>query len=352
MAKGKKEQRKAKKSHGSARPSMKKEEDEKEVVATEEENEYLQQVLELKEACADWDNLFSKNISNDRRMLQWQYASMKGEALVEKYAWAIPNNTAIKIISKFSPLVEMGAGNGYWAHLIEKRGGYVLPFDIAAPNKDQAWTKVFQGSPSSILSKKVTKNKDAPLESLNLFLCYPDQQMEVGLPSIEAFQEVVDSMGNSNGGGHIIHVGELLVTGCISGAPQAPWGRTSSPNFQEKLYKDYHCVLSLPLESFPFSRDFLTIWKRTEIFSAKGMDFEGDGGNDNDSKDRQENNPCKKLRTRKNDDAHEDPSSIDPDCEDDEDDEWVDIPVTERLPYMVCASAAPCYQKLIEEATS
>lgn len=33
-------------------------------------------------------------------------------------------------------------------------------------------------------------------------------------------------------GDFIIHVGELIHTGCASGAPQSPWGRSSAPDFQ------------------------------------------------------------------------------------------------------------------------
>jgi hypothetical protein len=78
-------------------------------------------------------------------------------------------------------------------------------------------------------------------------------------------------------------VSELLTTGCASGAPKAPWGRTSSPEFQERLYKNYHCVFSLPLESSPFSRDFITVWKRTVMFNASDLIFNDLGDKTQDS---------------------------------------------------------------------
>ena len=40
------------------------------VSVSESENEYLREVLEVKAACGDWNNLFSRNIEEDRRMLQ------------------------------------------------------------------------------------------------------------------------------------------------------------------------------------------------------------------------------------------------------------------------------------------
>ena len=36
----------------------------------ESENEYLLQLLDLKATCADWNNLFSRSLDEDRRMMQ------------------------------------------------------------------------------------------------------------------------------------------------------------------------------------------------------------------------------------------------------------------------------------------
>lgn len=49
-----------------------------------------------------------------------------------RFSWAIPDERAIRILHHFSPVVEIGAGDGYWAGLVEAAGGDVLAFDIAA----------------------------------------------------------------------------------------------------------------------------------------------------------------------------------------------------------------------------
>lgn len=329
-----------------------------------EENEYLLQVMDLKATCPDWNNLFSKFIDEDRRILQWQHASAMGEPLMNTFAWAVPSDAAIKLLTKFSPLVEMGAGKGYWAHLVQKQGGYVKPFDITVPAKSEAWTKVYKGTPESILTPAVAENKRAPLADLNLFLCYPDQGNEVGLPSVDFFQTLTDDHNNFGqglssasrlemGGGYVIHVGELLVTGCVSGAPQAPWGRTSSPDFQQRLYADYHCVLTLPLESFPFSRDFLTVWKRTVMFDAQDMEFDdvGDSGGEGSVDEGDNEEEISDVMHGKTLGGGGDDDSVD-DLEDEEEeneDEWADIPDEERLPHTVVATAAPCMQHLLRD---
>jgi hypothetical protein len=53
----------------------------------------------------------------------------------EKYAWAIPDERALKACAAFSPLVEMGAGAGYWARLLREMGCTVSPFDCDVGNK-------------------------------------------------------------------------------------------------------------------------------------------------------------------------------------------------------------------------
>ena len=209
--------------------------------------------------------------------------------------------------------------------------------------------KVHQGTPTSILSPAVSENKQLPLSNLNLFLCYPDQGSDVGLPSLEAYQTLTDchNQKGQQKGGYIVHVGELLVTGCISGAPQAPWGRTSTPEFQERLYTDYHCVLSIPLESFPFSRDFFTVWKRTAIFDAKNLDFNGDSSEEVEDMEA-ERSVKKRKPNNEFEDSESEKSGID-DVLEENDDEWADIPVDERLPHLAFATAAPCMQHMLNE---
>ena len=61
--------------------------------------------------------------------------------------------------------------------------------------------QVVQGD-AKFLKKKICKDR-------NLFLCYPDEGESVGMQCLENFR-----------GEYIIHVGELMVTGCASGFPQ------------------------------------------------------------------------------------------------------------------------------------
>ena len=160
--------------------------------------------------------------------------------------------------------------------------------DIQAYDKQvplNPWTNVLQGTPKKTLSLKSNQNR-------NLFLCYCDQYESMGLQCLKYFQ-----------GEFIIHVGELIHTGCASGSPQAPWGRSSGPDFQVKLSELYHLVLTKKLDiSFPFANDYLTVWKRTNIFDAKKAkkdlagdadnDGDGDGGDDGDDGEQEADSWC------------------------------------------------------------
>lgn len=56
------------------------------------------------------------------------------QRLVEDYSWAIPTSEVIEYCANFSErLLEVGAGNGYWAHLIEEAGGSVYAIDVDPP---------------------------------------------------------------------------------------------------------------------------------------------------------------------------------------------------------------------------
>jgi hypothetical protein len=106
-------------------------------------NVYLQKVLKLKSSISEWDNFFSEEVrepnvnSNETIKIQserlrscnWVRLEVLGEPLCRKYSWAIPDERALNILGKFAPLIEIGAGSGFWARLLRDRGFDILAFD-------------------------------------------------------------------------------------------------------------------------------------------------------------------------------------------------------------------------------
>lgn len=62
----------------------------------------------------------------------------KRQELVDEYSWAVPTEAAVRYISAFESVLEVGAGTGYWAHLVEQHGGSVHPTDIDPPDNTYA----------------------------------------------------------------------------------------------------------------------------------------------------------------------------------------------------------------------
>lgn len=67
----------------------------------------------------------------------------------QRYAWAVPDENAIEVLAALSPIVEVGAGTGYWAKLLTQAGADVLAYDDLSWQglKHGSWFSVAQGGP-------------------------------------------------------------------------------------------------------------------------------------------------------------------------------------------------------------
>ena len=111
-----------------------------------------------------------------------------------------------------------------------------------------------------------------------LFLCYPDEALTATETETKDGHRETEPHSMANEclehyrGDTVVHVGELFGETVTMDA--APWGRSSSPQFQEQLARDYHCVLKAKLPNWLHARDTISVWKRTECCSIV---FQGDG---------------------------------------------------------------------------
>lgn len=205
---------------------------------------YLEFFRKIQRENPDYRRVRDNALPAARREKVWD---LMDEHVVDEYAWAIPDERALRIIQAIDiengrkGVVEVGAGNGYWAMLMLERGVDVLAYDLY--ERDGPYAPVKKGTP------EVVANHPHRI----LFLCYPDEFEEseesMALQCLEKF------VGN-----YIIHVGELF--GRSTDALSA-WGRSTASEFQVRLVKGFHQVLSVPLPSWPFAYDTLTVWKRT-----------------------------------------------------------------------------------------
>lgn len=61
--------------------------------------------------------------------------TMAREYVVEHWAWAVPSDEAIRRLVRYSPIVEIGAGRGYWARLASEAGADVVAYDSIPPKR-------------------------------------------------------------------------------------------------------------------------------------------------------------------------------------------------------------------------
>lgn len=118
------------------------------------------------------------------------------ERLTKKYAWAIPVPEALAMLKKYSPLIEIGAGKGYWASLADAD---ILCYDCHAGNPEvnyhvdsgKPYHKVYRGGHDRV----------AEHPERTLFLCWPPYDTEMGGDCLRAYKgDVLVFVGEGNGG--------------------------------------------------------------------------------------------------------------------------------------------------------
>ncbi len=161
--------------------------------------------------------------------------------LIQKYSFAIPTREAIKGIIKYSPIVEIGAGSGYWAYLIEQYGGSIVAFDNDERNKK--WSK--SSKQEEYFTKKWFPIKYGDEKEIDnypnhtLFLCWVEYCSDYGLNSLKRYK-----------GKYFIHIAE----------PNG--GCTDNNEFFEYLKINFEEIKSFYIPQWYGIHDYLTIYKR------------------------------------------------------------------------------------------
>jgi hypothetical protein len=97
---------------------------------------------------------------------------MSVEAVAQRYAYVFPDEQSLSLLMELGPIVEMGAGTGYWAYRLRARGTDVLAFDEAPPDGGRVnryhaptatWSEVVAADQTVL-----TAHSDRAL-----FLCWP-----------------------------------------------------------------------------------------------------------------------------------------------------------------------------------
>jgi hypothetical protein len=118
--------------------------------------------------------------------------------LAQRYSYVVPDALLVRALCDLGPLVEMGAGTGYWAHRLRAEGADVIAFDQAptdgdTPNRYHGqtarWTEVLQGDHTVL----------AGHSDRALFLCWPPLFSSLGDCLLFYMGDTVACIGD---GGH------------------------------------------------------------------------------------------------------------------------------------------------------
>jgi hypothetical protein len=156
---------------------------------------------------------------------------------VRRYAFAIPTEAALSMLARFAPIVELGAGMGYWAHLLRRRGVDCLAFDAAPPDQLPnphglsafTWTAVQRGG---IEVLRAHANRA-------LLLCWPPYRDPFAARALTAYA-----------GATLLYIGE------------AYGGHTADDSFFAQLERDWQPLQEVPLPNWPGTADRLVVYQR------------------------------------------------------------------------------------------
>ena len=161
--------------------------------------------------------------------------------LASLFAWAIPTDDAIDVLARHEPLVECGAGMGYWSALLRARGVDVVACDSAPPGGGarnayhrrtrRPWTEVRRASSTETARRHADRT---------LVLCWPPfDDDDASYAVLRAYR-----------GDVAIHIGE----------PDE--GATGSVRFHRELRLNWTLLETLDLPHWPHVHDRVMVYRR------------------------------------------------------------------------------------------
>lgn len=161
-------------------------------------------------------------------------------AFVSRFAWAIPGEGALAAIAEHAPILEVGAGSGYWAHELTKRGVDIVATDPSPapcePGETQGYR--FERAWHAVVKMEgLTALRKFPGRAL-LFVwpCYARPWSGKVLAKFR--------------GSTVLYVGE------------GPSGCTGDDRFHKLLGAQFQCVRDVPIPQWSGMHDRLRIYRR------------------------------------------------------------------------------------------
>jgi len=187
------------------------------------------------EKCPDWQQVLS---TPD---IVHQIVGLRDD-LVSRYSWAVPTEEALRQIAELGPIVEMGAGTGYWTCLLKRMGADVVAYDRAPPGSLKSL--IAACNPWHVGAKQHARVLHGTPETLQnhadraLLLCWPPR-------GPMARQCLKHWKGET-----LAYVGEF-------------GGFTADLKLQEAIRLRFNLVSTVQIPRWPGMNDMMTIWRRS-----------------------------------------------------------------------------------------
>ncbi|TDH67921.1 hypothetical protein CCR75_004342 [Bremia lactucae] len=158
------------------------------------------------------------------------------------FAYATPTHEALNLIQQYAPIVEIGAGTGYWSSLLQRTGVDIVAFDKTPPHSNKTLFNEYHGQvpPFCTVQKGGPEvlSHDSMATKKSLLLCYPPPNDPMALQSLQLFQ-----------GDVVLHIGEWQ-------------GDTGDSCFENELERCFRLVQEVLLPNWGNSAYSLTVWRR------------------------------------------------------------------------------------------
>jgi hypothetical protein len=184
----------------------------------------------------------------------------------------VPSEPALQAPAELAPLVELGAGTGYWSAVLRQRGMGVVAYDRDPPSdslsniffKAFAFTEVLKGDGATLFAQ----HPEPELARRALLLVWPNNPDHLDKPAyasagpytvwdIERMQAYMAA-----GGQTVVYVGERQSEiRVVDGAPP-DCGVTGSRRFQAMLAAHFEMSRQVAIPQWFPNVDDLTVWRR------------------------------------------------------------------------------------------
>jgi hypothetical protein len=155
--------------------------------------------------------------------------------LATAFSWALADEGALAVLGGYGPLVECGAGTGYWAALLRARGVDVVASDIAPGRRP--WTQV--AAAHAVAAVRASRDR-------TLLMCWPPYDDDgASYDAVRAYR------------------GDVLLY--VGGGGPVPGGPTGTVRFHAELELNWTPVEQVAVPNWPGLRDRLVVYRRNAV---------------------------------------------------------------------------------------